>query len=182
MFAGNIGAAQDFTTILAAADRLKSRSDIHWIIIGDGRQYDWVVAEVVRRGLRDTVHLLGRHPLESMPRYFALADVMLVTLKKEPIFGLTVPAKVQSYLACAKPIVAALEGEGARVLIESGAGIAVEPENAAMLAEAVLTLANTPAADRRAMGENGLAYFRAHFDRAKLVEELEGLMQKLTRE
>lgn len=180
MFAGNIGAAQDFATILAAAEMLKSRSDIHWIIIGDGRQYGWIVAEVARRGLRDIVHLLGRHPLESMPRYFALADVMLVTLKKEPVFSLTVPTKVQAYLACAKPIVAALDGEGARVLMESGAGIAVEPENPAMLAQAVHRLADTPAADRHAMGENGLAYFRAHFDRSKLVEELEGLMQNLT--
>lgn len=87
MFAGNIGVAQDFTTILDAAEQLKDTPEIKWIIIGDGRRRAWVENEVEKRGLKDVVHLLGRHPMESMPRFFSLADVLLATLKKEPIFS-----------------------------------------------------------------------------------------------
>ena len=108
MFAGNIGKAQDFETILGAAEHTQSHPDIHWVILGDGRMFSWVGDQVKRRGLTKTVHLLGRHPVEAMPRYFSLANVMLVTLRRDPIFALTIPAKVQSYLACAKPLIAAL--------------------------------------------------------------------------
>lgn len=173
MFAGNIGAAQDFETILAAAEQLRLHVDIHWVVVGDGRQRDWVEREVGRRGLQKTVHLLGRHPIESMPRFFALADAMLVTLRNEPVFSLTIPSKIQSYLACARPVVAALEGEGARVIEESGAGITVNAGNAAALAAAVLKLYHTPAAERAAMGQRGLEYFKRNFERELLLSRID---------
>ncbi len=179
MFAGNIGAAQDFETIIGAAERLRDTSDIHWVIIGDGRLYDWVEQEIGRRGLRGTVHLLGRHPVKSMPRFFALADAMLVTLKNEPVFALTIPTKIQSYLACGRPIVAALEGEGARVIGESGAGAAVKAGDAAALAGAILKLYRTPAAEREAMGQRGRDYFRQHFERSLLLGRIEEWAREL---
>ena len=182
MFAGNIGAAQDFETILGAAERTRERGDIHWIIVGDGRLRDWVEQEVGRRNLLKTVHLLGRHPLESMPRFFALADVMLVTLKDEPVFALTIPSKIQSYLACGRPVVAALEGEGARVIEESGAGISVKAGNADVLAEAILKLHRTPATEREAMGQRGLEYFRQHFERSVLLSRIEDWGRRLATE
>ena len=120
MFAGNIGVAQDFGTMLDAAERLRDYAEIKWVIIGDGRRRAWVEEEIEKRGLGKTVHLLGRYPVESMPRFFSLADVLLVTLKDEPIFALTIPSKIQSYLACAKPLIACLNGEGARVVDEAG--------------------------------------------------------------
>jgi colanic acid biosynthesis glycosyl transferase WcaI len=179
MFAGNIGAAQDFETIITAAERLRDTSDIHWIIVGDGRLYDWVEQEIVRRGLRGSVHLLGRHPVESMPRFFALADAMLVTLKNEPIFALTIPTKIQSYLACGRPIVAALEGEGAKVIGESGAGVAVKAGDATGLADAILKLYRTPAPEREAMGQRGREYFGQHFERSLLLGRAEEWMREL---
>jgi len=179
MFAGNIGAAQDFETIISAAERLRDTSDIHWVIIGDGRLYDWVEQEVERRGLRGTVHLLGRHPVESMPRFFALADAMLVTLKDEPVFALTIPTKIQSYLACGRPVIAALEGEGAKVIRESGAGVAVKAGDAAALADAILKVYRTPAAEREAMGQRGRDYFRQHFERSLLLGRVEEWAQEL---
>jgi glycosyltransferase involved in cell wall biosynthesis len=177
MFAGNIGVAQDFETILAAADQLKSDRDIQWIIIGEGRRYAWVAQEIARRGLRGSVRLLGRYPVESMPRFFALADALLVTLRNEPIFSLTLPTKIQSYLACGRPIVAALDGEGARVIGESGAGIAVAPGDAVALANAVSRLRRTPAPEREAMGRRGREYFEREFERSKLVSRLEEWMK-----
>lgn len=173
VFAGNIGAAQDFETVIAAAEKLKAERDIQWVIIGEGRRYAWVAQEIARRGLRGTVRLLGRYPVESMPRFFALADALLVTLRNEPIFSLTIPTKIQSYLACGRPIVAALDGEGARVINESGAGIAVSAGNAAALAGAVLRLHSLPAPERDSMGRRGRAYFEREFERSMLVSRLE---------
>lgn len=174
VFGGNIGKAQSFETILDAAELLKGRQDIHWIILGDGRMFSWVYDEVRSRGLGQTVHLLGRFPPESMPRYFALADVLLVTLLNQPIFSLTIPSKVQSYLACGKPIIAALGGEGARVVQEAGAGLTPTPEDAKALAHAVLTMYQIPEDARRTMGLRGRSYFETHFERALLLERLDG--------
>ena len=174
MFGGNIGKAQSFETILDAAELLKGRQGIHWIILGDGRMFSWVHDEVRSRGLEHTVHLLGRFPPEAMPRYFALADVLLVTLRKQPIFSMTIPSKVQSYLACGKPIIAALGGEGARVVQEAGAGLVPAPEDARALADAVLTMYQMPEAARCAMGSRGRSYFETHFERTLLLERLDG--------
>jgi glycosyltransferase involved in cell wall biosynthesis len=179
MFAGNVGVAQDFETILTAAERLKSRRDIHWIIVGDGRMLNWVQAEVERRQLSGTVHLLGRHPLETMPAFFAGADAMLVTLRREPIFALTIPGKVQSYLASGRPIVAALDGEGARIIQEAGAGIVCPSERPDALADAVLKLAETPKEARELMGRRGAEYYATHFSRTMLFDQLERWMLEL---
>jgi len=172
MFAGNIGAAQGFATILGAAELLKGHEDIHWIILGDGRKRSWVEEQVSQRGLGASVHLLGRHPLETMPWYFAQADVMLVTLNREPIFALTIPSKVQAYLACGKPIVGSIEGEGARIIREAGAGLTPAAESAEELAGAVLAMYRMGAEERQAMGERGREYFAAHFERNMLIDRL----------
>lgn len=179
-FAGNIGAAQDFETILSAAEKLKSIQDIHLIILGDGRMLPWVENEVQRRGLNKTVHLLGRHPADSMPRFFALSDALLVTLKKEPIFALTIPSKIQSYLACAKPIIAALDGEGARIVEEADAGVICPAENQQALADAILKLYIMSENQRKEIGSNGRRFFEKHFEREMLLNRLEEWMQNIT--
>jgi len=179
MFAGNVGAAQDFETILTAAERVKSRADIHWIIVGDGRMLSWAQAEVERRHLLGTVHFLGRHPLETMPAFFAQADALLVTLLREPIFALTIPGKVQSYLASGRPIIAALDGEGARIIQEAGAGVVCPAESPGALADAVVRLAATPKEARDLMGRRGMEYYGTHFDRTMLFNQLEGWMREL---
>lgn len=181
MFAGNIGVAQDFTTILTAAEKLKDYPDVHWIIVGDGRMFDWVKEQVEARGLTANVHLLGRHPQEAMPRFFALAHAMLVTLKRDPIFALTVPGKIQSYLACGKPIIAALDGEGARLVEESGCGLSCPAEDADALAKAVLTMYHMPEAGREEMGKRGREYCESNFERNMLIARLEKWMQELSK-
>jgi glycosyltransferase involved in cell wall biosynthesis len=180
VYAGNLGAAQDFETILSAADKLRSEHGIHWDIIGDGRMQAWVESEVRRRKLGNNVHLLGRHPIESMPRFFALADAMLVTLKQDPVFALTIPSKVQSYLACGRPIIAALDGEGARVVAESGAGIAASAGDAGALAEGVRRLYRMSRPEREAMGQRGRRYFEQHFERELLLGRLEEWIRSAT--
>lgn len=182
MFAGNIGAAQDFDTILAAAGKLKTYPDIHWLIAGDGRMRRWVEEQVKDRGLTGNVHLLGRHPVEAMPRFFALADVMLVTLKSDPVFSLTIPSKLQSYLACGRPVIAALNGEGARIINEAGAGFTCPAEDPECLAKMVLKMYRTPGSERQAMGLRGRAYYEAHFKRDMILDRLQFWMEKLVKE
>jgi Glycosyltransferase len=182
MFAGNIGAAQGFDTIIAAADRLRGHRDIHFVIIGNGRMRASVEEEVSRLGLKETVHLLGRFPLSAMAGFFSLADAMLVTLKKDPIFSLTIPAKVQSYLACGRPIVAALDGEGAGIIQEAGAGFTCPTEDPVALAASILKMRDTPQCERKKMGENGLDYYKKNFDRTILLDRLEGWMQQVSDE
>ncbi|HVO67123.1 MAG TPA: glycosyltransferase family 4 protein [Syntrophales bacterium] len=179
VFAGNIGAAQDFGTILSAAEQIKNYKDIHWVIIGEGRMRPWVEEEVKKRGLSETVHLIGRYPMETMPRFFALADVLLVTLKKEPIFALTIPGKIQSYLACARPIIAAIDGEGARVIEEAGAGLACPAGNPGSLAETVLRLYNMTADERDRMAQQGRSYFEDNFERHMLLNRLDNWISEL---
>jgi colanic acid biosynthesis glycosyl transferase WcaI len=181
MFAGNIGAAQDFETILSATELLKEHRNIHWMIVGDGRMLPWVREQVQVRGLEKTVHLLGRHPLASMPAFYAKADVMLVTLKKEPIFALTIPGKVQSYLACSKPIIAALDGEGARVVEEAGAGLTCPAEDPEALAKTVLKVSNMTTDDREIMALQGRVYFEKNFEFNMLLDRLDGWISELVR-
>lgn len=182
MFAGNIGAAQDFETVIAAAERLKANSDIHWVIVGDGRMRGWCETEVKRRGIEGNFHFLGRFPLEAMPAFFSAADALLVTLRKEPIFALTIPSKIQSYLACGKPVVAALDGEGASIIEKAGAGFACPAGAPDVLAEAVLKMYRTPVAERTEMGERGRTFYREHFDRGMLLDRLDGWMQGMGEE
>jgi glycosyltransferase involved in cell wall biosynthesis len=182
MFAGSIGAAQDFETILGAAERLKSHRDIQWVIIGDGRMYQWVGAEVVRRGLQDTMHLLGRYPADAMPGFFARADALLVTLKKDPIFAMTIPAKLQSYLASERPIIAALDGEGARIVVEAEAGLACPAEDPGALAATVLAMQRLAPEARAAMASRARACFEAQFERETLLTQLEAVMKNAAME
>ncbi|NNM59925.1 MAG: glycosyltransferase family 4 protein [Legionellales bacterium] len=177
VFAGNLGVAQSLETIVSAAEKLQAYQDIHWFILGDGRQADWLAEQVKEKKLTQHVHLLGRHPMEHMPEYFAMADILLVTLKYDPVFSITIPAKIQSYLACGKPIVGALSGFGADLIKNSGAGFAGEAEDAEQLAKNILLCYNMNKTQLNTMGENGLQYCREHFDRNKLIVSLVNWMQ-----
>jgi glycosyltransferase involved in cell wall biosynthesis len=182
MFAGNLGEAQSLQTILDAAALLRDKPGIHWIMIGDGRRRAWLEAEVANQGLQSHFRFLGRRPAKQMPRYFSLADVLLVTLKDNQVFSLTIPSKVQSYLACGKPVVAALNGEGAKVVSDSGAGIAVPAGDAQRLAEAVEQLHTMPTKELQAMGEKGRTFFEHEFAADRLLNSLENWMQEAKEE
>jgi colanic acid biosynthesis glycosyl transferase WcaI len=173
MFAGNIGEAQDFPTILDAAERLKERADIRWLVVGDGRMAPWVRTEIARRGLKDRVVMLGRFPADRMPSFFLHADALLVSLKPDPVFTMTAPGKIQSYLAFGRPVLAMLDGEGAAIIDEARAGLTSPAGDAALLADNVLRLAALSAQERASMGRNGTAYAQREFSRNGLVDRLE---------
>jgi glycosyltransferase involved in cell wall biosynthesis len=173
VFAGNLGTVQALDTILAAAERLRDDHGIRFILIGDGSRAAWLRSEVGRRGLTN-VNMPGRFPQEAMPGIFAQPAALLVTLNRDPIMSLTVPSKVQSYLAAGRPIIAALDGEGARLISEAGAGIACPAEDAVALAQAILTLRAAAPEERERMGTAGRTYHDQHFSPPLLTARLSG--------
>ena len=174
MFAGNLGSAQSLETIMDAAEKLKDKN-IYWVFLGDGRRREWLEKEVLGKGLVK-VKVLGRRNMETMPAYFSLADVMLVTLRDDPIIATTIPGKVQSYLACSKPIIGALNGSGQEVIQESKAGYCVASGDVEGFSDAVLTMSNQTSEQCTEMGEKARQYYLEHFDREHLVQELEQRM------
>lgn len=178
VFAGNMGDAQDFPAILDAADRLKYRKDIRWVFVGDGRKYAWVEQQVQGRGLTGQVLLLGRFPVERMPSFYAQADALLVSLKKDPTFSMTIPGKLQSYLAAGRPILGMLDGEGADAIRRAEAGLVCPAGDSAALAETLCQFASLSLEERQLMGTRGRAYARAEFDRQTLMARLLQLFEE----
>lgn len=178
MFAGNMGEAQDFEHILEAARLLASRRDVHFVFLGDGRKLAWTQNFVREHHLEETVHLLGRHPVEAMPSFFARASVMLIALKDNAIFNLTVPAKLQAYMSTGKPILAMMNGEGPRIVADAGCGRSVPAGDAAGLAEAVVEMAALDQETLDLMGSKGKAYQQEHFNIDKRMAHLEALLQE----
>jgi glycosyltransferase involved in cell wall biosynthesis len=171
IFAGNVGAAQAVECIADAAVMLKEMTQIQFVVFGNGSKWLWLKDRVAELGLTN-IHLAGRLPIEAMPEYLQKAEVLLVTLSDKPIFALTVPNKIQAYMATGRPIVASLNGEGARLVVESGAGISSPAEDSGALAKAILALYEMTAEQRREIGENGKIYYRNHFDHEVLVDQL----------
>lgn len=176
MFAGNIGVAQAVEVIVEVASLLKEYVDIHFIVLGEGSRWEWMRQEVERRELNN-LHLPGRFPVEAMPAFMQKASALLVTLADQDIFKATIPSKVQAYLAAGRPILACLNGEGANLIIAAGAGLAVPAEDVHALAEAVLRLYRMPKQELESMGGRGRLYYARHFAHDKLVDQLIGHLQ-----
>jgi glycosyltransferase involved in cell wall biosynthesis len=172
LFAGNIGEAQDLPAVLSAAESLRYNNSIRWLIVGDGRRSFWLHEEVARRGLQINVLLLGRFPLERMPSFYAHADALLVSLKKDPVFSLTIPGKVQSYLMAGVPILGMLDGEGAQVITDANAGLVCAAGNSGGLASAVLEMFAMSVDQRKQLGLNGRDFSRKEFGRGLLMDQL----------
>jgi glycosyltransferase involved in cell wall biosynthesis len=179
LFAGNIGDAQDFPAILEAAEILKDRDDVRWIVVGDGHRADWVAGEVQRRGLARRMSLLGRFPLERMPSFFKSAGALLVSLRPDPVFALTIPGKVQSYLAAGRPLVGMMDGEGAELIARSDAGLVCNAGDARGLAGILVTLAEAPETERALMGIRAKQLYESEFERDRQISRLEALLSSL---
>lgn len=178
IFAGNVGDAQDMPAVVEAADLLRHNTAIRWLIVGDGRRSAWLAQEVERRGLEERVLLLGRFGVERMPSFYAHADALLVSLKKDPVFSMTIPGKVQSYLMAGVPVLGMLDGEGAQVITDANAGLVCSAGDSAGLAAAVLKLAAMGRDERDALGVNGRDFAQREFGRDSLMDRLESLLQE----
>lgn len=178
-FAGNLGEAQSLFTILNAAIIIKQKGyhQIKWVFLGDGRQREQLERYVEVNNLKDVVHFLGAYPGTDMPKFFACSDALISTLKKNKIFSLTIPSKIQSYLACGRPILASLDGEGADIIDNAQAGYSSPAEDEILLAENAIKLVNDSEEDRNMMGKNGLSYFNNEFERNMLLDKLINILK-----
>jgi glycosyltransferase involved in cell wall biosynthesis len=173
MFAGNIGDAQDFDNLISACEIVgQVTKDVHFVILGDGRKKKYVKQTIKEKGITNNFHVLGSFPPETMPHFFALSDALLVSLKDERIFSLTIPSKLQSYMACGKPIIASLGGVAAKIVENANAGMTSKPGNPKSLASVILSLYSLSASERNTLGQNALAYYEEYFNREILLEKL----------
>jgi glycosyltransferase involved in cell wall biosynthesis len=179
LFAGNVGVGQAVEVIVEAAELLRAYPEISFVVLGQGSRWPWLQEQVQTRNLSN-LHLAGSYPVETMPGLMRQAAALLVTLADQPIFAATIPNKIQAYMAVGKPILACLNGEGARIVSAANAGLAIPAENAAALADGVLHLYKMSAEEREKMGQNGRAYFREHFDHERLVNQLIDHLHELT--
>lgn len=178
MFAGNIGEAQDLDNIMRAALELKDKKHIQFILVGDGRKMPFVKEFVLQNNLSETVNIMGRFPVESMSSFFDKADVMLVTLKDDPIFNLTVPAKLQAYMSASKPIVAMLNGEGSENIIDANCGFTVAAGDYIALSETIVEASLLSPIELQKLGDNSRLYYERYFKMSACISNLEEIISK----
>jgi len=171
VFAGNLGTVQALETVLGAAELLRAHGDVRFVLVGSGSRSAWLQQQVDARKL-DNVRVPGRFPPQEIPAILAQASALLVSLVRNPIMSRTVPSKLQAYLAAGRPVIASLDGEGARIVVEAGAGVTCPAQDAGALAAAVLRLASMPAGELSRMGGSGRSYYETHFDPATLAGRL----------
>lgn len=177
VFAGNLGTAQALETIVHAATHLRDDPDIRLVLVGSGSRLAWLQAQKQACGL-DNLVLPGRFPMEAMPQVFERSSVLLVSLNDEAVFSQTIPSKVQSYLAAGRPIIACMNGEGARVVCEANAGFVSPAEQVLPLVANIRRMKALAPVEREVMGQAGRAYFNENFKMdvqvAQLVKILKG--------
>ena len=173
LFAGNIGVAQSFDTIIEAvkiaSEKIKS---LNIIILGDGRDKDRVQKKIYKMGLSKNFKFLGSYPPEEMSYFFASSDALLVTLKKSNIFSLTIPGKLQSYLACGKPIIGSVDGIASDIINIGKCGFATESEDHESLARSIIKFDELGYKERSKLGLNSRNYFEREFEKEKLLDKL----------
>ena len=176
VFAGNIGEAQSFKTIIGAINNIKELP-VKIIVIGDGRYKKTALRLIKEKGLESHFNFIGSFPSAEMPKFFFHADALLVSLKKNKIFSLTIPAKIQSYLACGKPVIASLDGVGAKIIIDANCGVVSPAENILVLSEKTKELMTLDKSKHHEMGINARAYYEKEFDRTSLLKKLEVILK-----
>lgn len=177
LFAGNLGEAQSFDTILESAHIIRDKNiQINFVILGDGRMSEYIKKRIIELKLEQLVYLLGAYPSEDMPKFFCCADALLVSLKKSNIFSKTIPSKLQSYMACGRPIIASLDGIGAEIVKSAGVGFASPAEDAEGLASNILDFISLEDAVKKTMGLNARNYYESHFEREMLLSKLENIL------
>ena len=175
VFAGNIGEAQSFRTIIEAFDNIKELP-VKIIVLGDGRYKKTALQLVKEKGLETNFNFIGSFPPTEMPKFFSQADALLVSLKKNKIFSLTIPSKVQSYLASGKPVIGSLDGSGAQIIIDAKCGVVSPSEDIFELSKNIKEIISMDKYKLNEMGKNGRHYYEKEFDRKFLLDRLETIL------
>ncbi|HOM41743.1 MAG TPA: glycosyltransferase family 4 protein [Bacteroidales bacterium] len=170
LFSGNIGEAQGFECIVKAALNTQHVNEIKWVILGNGRKSEWLRSKIVELNLQDTLYMLGRYPVEMMPYFYYHADALLISLKDNPIFSVTIPAKLQTYMAFGKPIIGSINGICAEIIEEAMCGYVSKAGDYISLANNIIKIYHMNPEDLKKLGENGKRYYNINFNKQKTVE------------
>lgn len=178
MFAGNIGEAQDVYSILKLIDKCRDKH-IDWIFVGDGRMKNWLERELNLISILGEINFLGSHSVQKMPFFFKQADIMLLSLKNDDIFSKTVPAKLQAYLASAKPVFGMISGESKKIIIDSGAGWC---SNSGDIESAYNNICEILKSDYKEISEKGFRgyeYYDKNFSKHSRFSQLDKIIKTL---
>lgn len=160
VFAGNMGPAQALETVISAAEMLCDEApNVCFVFVGSGIAVDALKQKAAAAGLTNVV-FVPRVPMAEVSAILQAADALLVHLKDDPLFAITIPSKTQAYMAMGKPLVMAVAGDAAELVQRAGCGVVAKPEDARSLADVVLQLANLPAHEREMMGANSRQFYQ----------------------
>jgi colanic acid biosynthesis glycosyl transferase WcaI len=169
-YIGTMGNAHGLETLIAAAEELQTAlPNATFLLIGEGAEKGKIVELAAQRGLAN-IRFLGEQPREQIPTYISTADLCLVLLKKTELFKTVIPTKLLEYMACERPVVAAVDGQTRQIVEQAGAGVFVEPENSVALVNAIIDMAANPER-RRQMGINGRRYIVKNLSREKTARD-----------
>jgi lipopolysaccharide/colanic/teichoic acid biosynthesis glycosyltransferase len=178
MFAGTMGKAQALDAVIGAAERLRHQPDIQWVFVGGGIERDRLHLRAKEKNLTNVL-FLPRVPVTEIGATLGQASVLLVHLKNNPLFEITIPSKIQAYLASGKPCLVAVRGDAAELILRARAGITCAPEDSVALAETVASLAAKPAAEIERWGKNGLDFYQRELALSVGVEKLIAVLKTL---
>lgn len=181
VFTGNIGEAQGIDLAIEAANVLKSEP-LHWHFIGEGRSKERLMRMVNEYGLNEIITFHGFKPEKDIPKYLANADAALLILKPDPVFEMTIPAKLQTYLSCGVPILGCVSGGGKKVIVEAKAGIVAKNISVESLVEVCKKFFKLKDVERKQFGINALSYGENQFNRERLLIQLENYMEEMKNE
>lgn len=176
LFAGNIGPAQSVETLVEAANLLKNNNNIVFHIVGDGLSRESCENLVAKYGLNN-VKFYGYHPVDEMPKYYALADAFAITMVDNEVVNSTLPAKVQSYMLAGKPIIGAISGEVKEVIKEAKCGYCTDSGNVSELAKIIENVYNQKE-ELDQLGKNGYLYYKENFDKDVCISNLEKIFEE----
>ena len=149
------------------------------MLVGDGRKKQWIEDFVKDNALDETVHLMGRWPIDTMSSFFAKADVMLVSLADEVAFNLVLPAKVQAYMVNKKPILAMLNGEGQEVIKTAKCGWSVNSDDVEGMAKKLRELSHMTQDELKAIGENGYRFYAENFELNLCMDKVDNSLERI---
>lgn len=179
VYGGNLGAMQGLDTLVRAAHLARERAPrLQLTLIGNGVE-SGRLQELVEDLVATNVRIESGVPRTQIGDIFAAADVLALHLINDPLFEITIPQKTQFYMAMGKPVLMGVKGEAASFIIQSRAGIAVEPGNVTAIADAMVQLATMPREELAAMGTRGKAAYRRTFSFATAIEATEVALAKV---
>jgi len=178
MFLGNIGLAQDSEVILKATSLIDKSLSFKVHFVGDGSDLTRIKKITEDLNINDYVVFHGRHPMDEMPKYYALADVCLLTLTNQNATGLTIPAKLTGYMAASRPVVGAISGDARTLIEESNCGYCVKSGDYIGLSN-IMTKCINESVKLIDLGRNGRDYFLTHFTKDIYIDKLEEYINKM---